>query len=98
MIKNEFKHLDALRGIMAMYVTVVHFYILYTLNKKNELIFTDLRYLSMVQLGQVFMTVFFVLSGFLITYILLIEKRKTDSINFKKFYLRRAFGFFPCII
>ncbi len=95
MIKNEFKHLDALRGIMAMYVTVVHFYILYTLNKKNELIFTDLRYLSMVQLGQVFMTVFFVLSGFLITYILLIEKRKTDSINFKKFYLRRAFRILP---
>ncbi len=95
MIKKEFKHLDALRGIMAMYVTLVHFIILFTLNKKNELVFTDLRYLGIVQLGQVFMTVFFVLSGFLISYILLIEKEQTANVNFKKFYLRRAFRILP---
>lgn len=95
MIKNEFKHLDALRGIMAMYVTVVHFYILYTLNKENQMEFMGLKTLSIVQLGQVFMTVFFVLSGFLITYILLIEKGRTGTINFRKFYLRRAFRILP---
>jgi peptidoglycan/LPS O-acetylase OafA/YrhL len=95
MIKNEFKHLDALRGIMAMYVTLVHFFILYSLNKHNELVFTNLSYLSVVQFGQVLMTVFFVLSGFLITYILLIEKEKSGTINFKRFYLRRAFRILP---
>ncbi len=94
-IKTEFKHLDALRGIMASYVTLVHFYILYTLNKTNQLVIKNLSYLSFVQLGQVFMTVFFVLSGFLITYILLIEKEKSDTIYFKKFYLRRAFRILP---
>ncbi len=95
MIKTEFKHLDALRGIMAMYVTFVHFFILFSLNKNNALVFTNLKYLPVVQLGQVFMTVFFVLSGFLITYILMLEKEKTGVVNFKKFYLRRAFRILP---
>lgn len=95
MIKTEFKHLDALRGIMAIYVTLVHFFILFSLNKNHEQVFTNLRYLPIVQLGQVFMTVFFVLSGFLITYILLHEKEKTNRVNFKKFYLRRAFRILP---
>ncbi|MCB0508469.1 MAG: acyltransferase [Bacteroidetes bacterium] len=95
MIKNEFKHFDALRGIMAMYVTFVHFFILYTLNKHKALVFTNQKYLGIVQLGQVFMTVFFVLSGFLITYILLREKQKHGTINFKRFYLRRAFRILP---
>lgn len=94
-IRKEFKHLDALRGIMAMYVSVVHFLILFVLNKKNELVFNDLRFLPIVQLGQIFMTVFFVLSGFLITYILLIEKEKYQTILFKRFYLRRAFRILP---
>lgn len=38
---------------------------------------------------------FFVLSGFLITYLLLVEKEKTKSINLKKFYLRRIFRIWP---
>jgi len=39
--------------------------------------------------------IFFVLSGFLITYLLFVEKEKTKSINFKKFYLRRIFRIWP---
>jgi peptidoglycan/LPS O-acetylase OafA/YrhL len=94
MIK-EFKHLDALRAVMSVYITVVHFYILYTLNINNQLEFTDLRFLTAVQLGQVLMTVFFVVSGFLITYILLLEKEKKGNVNLKRFYLRRAFRILP---
>ena len=93
--KKEFKHLDALRGIMAIYVCLVHFLILFIINKKNELVFNDARFIPIGQIGQVFMTVFFVLSGFLITYILLIEKEKDHTIHFKKFYLRRAFRILP---
>lgn len=95
MVKNEFKHLDALRGIMAIYITLVHFFILFTLNKNHQLAFTNLKYLAVVQFGQVCMTVFFVLSGFLITYILLLEKEKKGTVNFKRFYLRRAFRILP---
>lgn len=95
MIKSEFKHLDALRGIMAMYVTLVHFYVLYTLNVTNTLEYEGLGLLAAVQLGQIFMTAFFVLSGFLITYILLIDKEKNGVVRFKRFYLRRAFRILP---
>ncbi|MDP2388407.1 MAG: acyltransferase [Bacteroidota bacterium] len=38
---------------------------------------------------------FFVLSGFLITYLLLKEKNHTKSISLKKFYLRRIFRIWP---
>jgi peptidoglycan/LPS O-acetylase OafA/YrhL len=39
--------------------------------------------------------IFFVLSGYLITQILLTEHRLTSAINLKKFYLRRALRIFP---
>ncbi|PZR25878.1 MAG: hypothetical protein DI535_16355 [Citrobacter freundii] len=38
---------------------------------------------------------FFVLSGFLITYLLLKEKEKKGSINFRKFYIRRILRIWP---
>ncbi len=38
---------------------------------------------------------FFVLSGFLITYLLLKEKEKTNTISIKHFYLRRVFRIWP---
>lgn len=40
---------------------------------------------------------FFVLSGFLITTLLLQEARTTGSINLRKFYLRRAIRLFPSL-
>ena len=93
MIKTEFKHLDALRGVMAIYITVVHFKIFFYFNKTKQ--FDLARFAAIFELGQIFMTVFFVLSGFLITYILLSEKERNQTINFKRFYLRRAFRILP---
>lgn len=46
-------------------------------------------------IGPVAVTFFFVLSGFLITYLLLVEKEKNNSISIKKFYLRRIFRIWP---
>lgn len=43
-------------------------------------------------LGVVF---FFVLSGFLITYLLLVEKQQTSTVAVRKFYLRRIFRIWP---
>jgi len=43
-------------------------------------------------LGVVF---FFVLSGFLITYLLLVEKHQTTTVSVRKFYLRRIFRIWP---
>jgi peptidoglycan/LPS O-acetylase OafA/YrhL len=45
--------------------------------------------------GGVGVSFFFVLSGFLITYILTHEKLKTKRINIKRFFVRRAFRIWP---
>ena len=47
------------------------------------------------QTGQMGVTLFFVLSGFLITYLLLAEKEQFDRINFKAFYMRRILRIWP---
>jgi peptidoglycan/LPS O-acetylase OafA/YrhL len=46
-------------------------------------------------LGEHGVTMFFVLSGFLITYLLLKEYKKTNTINIKAFYVRRALRIWP---
>ena len=46
-------------------------------------------------MGQLGVTLFFVLSGFLITYLLLAEKEKFGRIRFRDFYVRRALRIWP---
>lgn len=46
-------------------------------------------------LGGKGVTLFFVLSGFLITFLLLKEKEKTNTINIKYFYIRRMLRIWP---
>lgn len=38
---------------------------------------------------------FFIISGFLITYLLIVEKQETGKISFKKFYIRRSLRILP---
>ena len=47
------------------------------------------------KIGQLGVTIFFVLSGFLITYLLLLEKNKLGRIEFGAFYIRRALRIWP---
>ena len=47
------------------------------------------------QLGRLGVSLFFVLSGFLITYLLLAEKQKTGKIAIRKFYVRRILRIWP---
>ncbi len=46
-------------------------------------------------LGGLGVTLFFVLSGFLITYLLFAEQQETQTINIKNFYLRRVLRIWP---
>ncbi|MDB6110112.1 MAG: Acyltransferase 3 [Pedosphaera sp.] len=48
--------------------------------------------------GAIAVDVFFVLSGFLITCLLVKEWDKTNSISFKNFYIRRALRLLPALI
>ena len=45
--------------------------------------------------GEVAVQFFFVLSGFLITFLILAEKRETGDLNFKRFFARRALRIWP---
>jgi peptidoglycan/LPS O-acetylase OafA/YrhL len=48
-----------------------------------------------LDLGQLGVRVFFVISGYLITTLLLVEHRKYGSISLPQFYFRRTFRIFP---
>ena len=48
--------------------------------------------------GDVGVTIFFVISGFLITYLLLTEHENNGKINLKSFYIRRAFRILPVFL
>lgn len=58
-------------------------------------LFHDVPVSEISILGQQGVDVFFVISGFLITYLLLKELNLTGRISLKRFYLRRFFRIFP---
>ena len=51
--------------------------------------------LAIADRGQVGVEIFFVLSGFIITWLLLKEEEKTAAVDLRQFYIRRAFRILP---
>jgi peptidoglycan/LPS O-acetylase OafA/YrhL len=80
--------LDGLRGIAVLLVLLMHFTPDYLMNNRALEWFKKL-----LQAGWIGVDLFFVLSGFLITRILLREKGAPNY--FKNFYARRALRIFP---
>lgn len=87
MDKIYFKNFNAFRAIAASLVVFAHI----IQHKKDFLP----SFNNLIPIGTISVTFFFVLSGFLITYLLLKEKEKTQSIDFKKFYYRRILRIWP---
>ncbi len=56
------------------------------------------NYVSIAKQGAVGATIFFVISGFLITNLLLVEETLNNSINIKAFYIRRIFRIIPVYV
>ncbi len=86
-----FEGINALRFFAALAVIITHIELIknfYSLGNswQNTIVFN---------LGSLGVYFFFVLSGFLITYLLLVEKQKTNSISIKKFYWRRLLRIWP---
>lgn len=89
--KIFFPNLNGLRFIAAMLVVVDHIEAgRHDLGLPNH---WENGYMAM--LGQLGVTLFFSLSGFLITYLLLAEKEKLGTVKFRDFYLRRALRIWP---
>ncbi|QMW05837.1 acyltransferase family protein [Spirosoma foliorum] len=88
--KIFFPNLDGVRAIAATMVVVSHIElhkILFGINRLESANFLDL--------GKIGVCIFFVLSGFLITYLLLEEREAFRKINYKDFYIRRVLRIWP---
>lgn len=100
-----FEHLDYVRFIAALMVVVYHSYIAYVGWYSNLGILSNFTYQTLSPVGAkvdsvirnlgIGVDVFFLLSGFLITYILLEEKKRYNKINIFKFIVRRTFRIWP---
>ncbi|MFC6998591.1 acyltransferase family protein [Rufibacter roseus] len=90
----NFKGLSELRALAALAVLFHHI----ELYKHRDNIYSlyDTKFESFIShLGKNGVYLFFVLSGFLITFLLLTEKERTGSIDIWKFYVRRALRIWP---
>lgn len=87
-----FPNLNGLRFIAVSMVVCYHIEYAKKTHGLNNLFFSNTYG---IYLGGLGVTLFFCLSGFLITYILLAEKQRCNSINLKNFYIRRALRIWP---
>ncbi|WP_430406172.1 acyltransferase family protein [Fluviicola sp.] len=91
-----FKNLDGLRTICFLMVFFFH-----SFTSKNEVVLNSNTYktikVGVFANGNLGVNFFFVLSGFLITYLLIIEKQTSSSINVIHFWLRRVLRIWPFI-
>lgn len=85
----HFRGLNGIRALAAFAVLISH-------------IFSELSHFGLTSIGTYYLasfgvTMFFTLSGFLITFLLLKEKDKTEhkKINIKNFYIRRILRIWP---
>ena len=83
------KSLDGLRAISIIMVLLAHG----SYSLPGYL--TNNNFFQILASGHTGVMIFFVISGYLITKLLLIEKERNGGISIKNFYLRRIFRIFP---
>ncbi|MGN6511784.1 MAG: acyltransferase family protein [Chitinophaga sp.] len=87
-----FKNLDAIRFVAAFLVVLHHAQFFKAENGLDAWGFLNR---AMEDTGRVGVNLFFVLSGFLISYLLMKEQQDTGEINFRNFYIRRILRIWP---
>ncbi|CAG5008807.1 O-acetyltransferase OatA [Dyadobacter sp. CECT 9275] len=91
MTKRYFPNLNGIRCIAALLVVFHHLE-----QAKEALHLPNVYEVPIIQhAGRLGVGLFFVLSGFLISFLLLSEKERYGNIDIKKFYLRRVFRIWP---
>jgi peptidoglycan/LPS O-acetylase OafA/YrhL len=89
-----FKNLDSIRFFAALMVFLQH-------GISNSYQYLGLentvlgRILDVISAGDTGVSIFFVLSGFLITYLLISEHELNQKVDVKKFYIRRFLRIWP---
>lgn len=89
--KGYYSSLDGLRGLLACFVLLHHLEQVKVFCELNSI-----HHLGFVQsLGHLSVTFFFVLSGFIITLLLLKEIKLSGDVHIAKFYMRRVMRIWP---
>ena len=88
---SHFRGLNTLRFIAAFLVVIHH---AESLRKDHGLKY-HLKDFGLFQNGSHAVSFFFVLSGFLITYLLMKERKVKQDISIKQFYIKRVFRIWP---
>ncbi|WP_164981310.1 acyltransferase family protein [Silvibacterium dinghuense] len=91
--RKRIPSLDGLRAISIILVIFDHFFMGHESGTHRSFA-VKLLYATLGN-GEFGVEVFFVISGFLITYLLLREREKNGCISLKDFYIRRFFRIFP---
>jgi peptidoglycan/LPS O-acetylase OafA/YrhL len=89
--RKHFLALDGLRGVAVLLVVLAHGTQAHEHGAQEHLLPETFKFNG----GWLGVVVFFVLSGFLITHLLLEERARTGRISLTKFYLRRALRIWP---
>lgn len=89
--KIYFPNLNGIRFIAAFLVIIHHLEHIKFMNGFQS--YWEVPFISVI--GKLGVVLFFVLSGFLITYLLLSEESKFQTISIKKFYIRRLLRIWP---
>ncbi|HWY11742.1 MAG TPA: acyltransferase [Bacteroidia bacterium] len=98
----HFKNLDMLRFLAAYMIVLLHCFFGWKVKLGHPGFLTDsFSPQTMDKLDVIIhnfslgVDIFFIISGFLLTYLLLVEKEKTGKVDVLKFYIRRAFRIWP---
>jgi peptidoglycan/LPS O-acetylase OafA/YrhL len=83
----RYKSLDGLRAVSILLVMIAH--------SRGSVGASWARSVTGLDIGNLGVRIFFVVSGFLITNLLLCELSQTRSISIRNFYIRRFFRIFP---
>jgi peptidoglycan/LPS O-acetylase OafA/YrhL len=93
LLYNSISYFPGLNGLrfIAAYLVVMH----HSETIRNKYGLLNLQSYSLFRNGSTAVSFFFVLSGFLITYLLLKEYKKKKDISIKHFYVRRVLRIWP---
>jgi peptidoglycan/LPS O-acetylase OafA/YrhL len=92
--KPLFRNLDGIRFIAFMCVFFSHTFYSRDPAITQSVLYQSMRFLT-GQWGDFGLSVFFVMSGFLITYLLMYERRGTGTVHVFSFYARRVLRIWP---